>query len=243
MLEIKTDFHLHTRDDRFDAIKHSAKELIDAASGKGFKALAITNHDTYTFNQELRHYAADKGILLIPGIEKTIQRKHVLLLNATPAAEKIKSFSDLYRAKRDGLFIIAPHPFYKMHTCLDDKLLQNIELFDAIEFSYFYSKWFDLNRKAVKVAKKYNLPLVGNSDCHIIDHFGICSSKVLADRLDTESIFDSIKKHKIKVVSKPSHLYDLGRIIVKMEFAYLGFKLGRLCQDVGLTQNEIVLNN
>ena len=147
MLNIKSDFHLHTRDDREDRIGHSEKELIDHAAANGFSALAITNHNTFTFNNDLRSYAEDSGILLIPGVEKTVEGKHVLILNASPATEKITTFEDLRKAKEDDVFLIAPHPFFKHHNCLEKKLYKHIELFDALEFCFFYSKWFNLNRQ------------------------------------------------------------------------------------------------
>jgi len=77
MLNIKSDFHLHTRDDREDSIGHSETELIDHAAARGFGALAITNHNTHTFNKELQRYAEDRGILLIPGRKNCLHRLHL----------------------------------------------------------------------------------------------------------------------------------------------------------------------
>ncbi len=217
-MKIKTDFHLHTNDDRVDNIHHTAKELIDKAAANGFSALAITNHDTFTFSKSLKSIAEDCGILLIPGIEKTIHGKHVLILNASPGIEKIKNFKELKSAKKqDDLFIIAPHPFYPTGTCLRNKLLQNIELFDAIEFSYFYTKWFNFNKKAVQVARQYDLPLIGNSDCHLLEFFGICHSRLEVEATTQEDIFHAIKNKKIEIKSHPDTLQQLAKIILTME--------------------------
>ncbi|RMD93055.1 MAG: hypothetical protein D6813_04760 [Calditrichaeota bacterium] len=216
MMFLKGDFHLHTADDRHDYIQHTAEELIDHAARKGFKLLSITNHDTFTFHKDLYNYALDRGILLIPGIEKKIENKHVLLLNAFPACEKIKTFEELRRAKSDGLFVIAPHPFFKTLHCLEDQLIEHIELFDAIEYSFFYSKWFNFNKKAVAVACDYDLPLVGNSDCHLLKYFGLCHSLIYAEQLNELAVFEAIRAKKIKVISEPIFLPKLVVIFMDM---------------------------
>ena len=181
MMKLKSDLHLHTWEDRRDMVGHSAMELISTAAHKGFKVLSITNHDTFTFSPELQSYAADRGLLLIPGIEKTIEGKHVLILNANLTAEKIRTFDDLHIAKRDGIFVVAAHPFFKTKYCLGEKLLDYTDLFDAIEFTFFYSKWLNYNRKAMQVAKEKGLPVLGNSDCHFLKYMGICHSVIHAE--------------------------------------------------------------
>jgi predicted metal-dependent phosphoesterase TrpH len=216
MIELKSDLHLHTCDDRMDSVNHTAKELIDLASHKGFYVLSITNHDTYTFNSELENYALDRGILLIPGIEKKVEGKHVLILNANQATEKIKTFDDLRRAKEDGIFVIAPHPFFKTSICLGKKLLQNLELFDAIEHTFCYSKWVNFNKKAVKLANQRGLSLVGNSDCHVLKYLGICHSIIYAKSQTVEDVFSAIRSKWVEVVSKPFFLPKLCAIYLDM---------------------------
>ncbi|MCH8126448.1 PHP domain-containing protein [candidate division KSB1 bacterium] len=216
MIELKSDFHLHTCDDLKDYVGHTGFELIDCAAQRGFKALAITNHDLFTFNNDLKSYASDHDILLIPGIEKKIAGKHVLLLNAFPATEKIETFDDLYYAKKDGLFVIAPHPFFKARTCLGRKLINEIELFDAIEYCFFYSKLFNLNRRAVRVSRKVGLPLIGNSDCHLLEYMGVCHSMIAVEEKSMESVFSAIRNNSVNVVSRPIFLPKLPMLLVEM---------------------------
>lgn len=225
MVEIKSDFHLHTSDDREDHIPHSAKELITHAARRGFKALAITNHNTFTFNLELQNYAEDRGVLLIPGIEKLIEGKHVLILNAFPAAEKIKTFDDLWKAKDDGLFLIAPHPFFKTARCLGKKLYQNLGLFDALEFTFFYSKWLNLNRGVTKLARKEGMPVVGNSDCHLLKYMGACHSLILAEEQSTEAVLSGIRNNQVEVVSAPFFMPKLGQIWLEMKLSGIRVRL------------------
>ena len=221
MLNIKSDFHLHTRDDREDSIGHSETELIDHAAARGFGALAITNHNTHTFNKELQRYAEDRGILLIPGIEKTVERKHVLILNSSAAAEKIDTFEDLRKAKEDGLFLIAAHPFFKYPCCLEEKLYEHLALFDALEFCFFYSKWFNLNRKVLKLAEQKGLPVVGNSDCHLLKYMGVCHSIIHAEAQSMEAVFSAIRNNCVQVVSEPIFMPKLPWIFLEMKLTAL----------------------
>ncbi|MCG8605953.1 PHP domain-containing protein [bacterium] len=216
MLALKTDFHIHTKEDRKDHIEHTSYELIRHAAYRGFKALSITNHDTFTFSSELERYAADHGILLIPGIEKTVEKRHVLILNAYPATEKIETFEDLRKAKDDDLFFIAPHPFFKTGGCLEQKLYEHLDLFDAIEHSFFYSSWFNLNREAWLVSEESGLPMVGNSDCHILKHFGLSHSIVRSEIQTMEAVFSAIRARQVEVVSQPIFFPKLAAIIYEM---------------------------
>src|SRR6266545_3989596 len=92
---LKIELHTHTADDPFDRIPHTTIQLIDRAAALGYDALAVTLHDRQLDIRPLMSYAADRNIVLIPGIERTIQGRHVLLLNFSSATEDIRTFEDL----------------------------------------------------------------------------------------------------------------------------------------------------
>ena len=145
---LKADFHIHTKEDSEDKIKYSAKEIIDKASKLHYDVLSITLHNSQYYNDEIKKYAKKKDILLIPGIEKTIEGKHILLINfKEKELEQIKTIKDIKKFKHKNNLVVAPHPFYKFSSCLDYKLIENIKLFDAIEHCFFYSKIINLNKK------------------------------------------------------------------------------------------------
>src|SRR5262249_5055357 len=131
---LKVELHSHTADDPADRIAFTTTELIDRAAAQGFDALAVTLHDRQLDLAPYRSYAERHRIVLIPGIERTIERKHVLLLNFSSAAERVESFEDLsrLRAAETGL-VVAPHPFFPSSTCLGDLLDRHAALFDAVE--------------------------------------------------------------------------------------------------------------
>ena len=113
------------------------------------------------------------------------------------------------------MFVIAPHPFFKMRCCLEKKLVEHLELFDAIEFSFFYSRWFNLNREAIKLADEKGIPLVGNSDCHILKYFGVCHSLIQVQKPSQEAIFSAILDKNVEIVSKPIFLPKLFAILAQ----------------------------
>ena len=212
---LKADLHLHTKEDPedFSIIKHSAKELIDLASEKDFDILAITLHNKVLYNKELLDYAKQRNILLIPGCEKTIENRHVLLYNfSQEEIERINSFEDLRKMKREHKLVIAPHPFYPHPSALQNRLYKNIDLFDAIEYSHFYTKKINFNHRAVQLAKRKNLPLVGNSDTHFLFQFNTTYS-FIDSKKDVDSIIKAIKKGNIQVQTEPLSYLTFARIV------------------------------
>lgn len=219
MSKLKIQFHLHTRKDPADSILHTETELIDEAARLGYDAISITCHNVLIFDEDLRKYAEKKRILLIPGIEKSIQKKHVLLINADVHAQRIQTFEDLkkYREKKPDCLVIAAHPFYPGSICLGPKLMEHIDLFDAIEYSWYHSKKLNsYNKKAIKVAEKYKKPLLGTADNHILKYLNGTYSLIDSEK-NIPAIFDAIKKNKIKIVSHDLPWWKLCTIISGME--------------------------
>ena len=70
---LKVELHAHTADDPVDRIPHTAGELIDRAAELGYGALAITLHERQLDVTPLVPYAAERGVTLIPGVERTIE--------------------------------------------------------------------------------------------------------------------------------------------------------------------------
>lgn len=218
MRKLKLNFHLHTGQDPIEAIKHSEYQLIDEAARLGYEVLSITCHDALIYSDDLHDYAKKKGILLIPGIEKTIQRKHVLIINATVEAQKIQTFVDLaeYRKKHPECLTIAAHPYYPGSISLQENLEKHIDLFDAIEYSWYHSKCLNgPNLKATKMAEKYGKPMIGMADNHILKYVNYTYSLVRSEK-NTEAIFKAIKANHIEIVSHNLPWWKLGTIISYM---------------------------
>ncbi len=223
MALLKADFHIHTSEDSKDFIRYSACELIDMAHGLGYQVLSITNHDRCTWSTYLRDYARERGILLIPGMEATIQGKHVLLLNFAFESLSVSSIKDLYALKRQGGLIIAPHPYYPSPVALGRHFTRNLGLFDAVEWSHFFCNAINFNRRMERVAKRAGIPVVGTSDAHQRRQFHTTYSLVEAE-FHEDSVIEAVKRGKVKVKTTPLPLKELLRINVTMVFRNLLFK-------------------
>jgi predicted metal-dependent phosphoesterase TrpH len=207
-LKLKIDLHCHTSQDliedkvggRTDLI--SPKELIDLAAEKKYDAISLTHHGIQYRDPEIEIYAMKKGILLIPGVEGYINRKHILMINF-PGLRGINSYEDLCKQKSENNLVIAPHPFYKTSHCIGKQLVPNIKCFDAIEHSHLYLSFLNPNKQAIKIARLYNLPVIGNSDTHLKFQFGTTYSIVDVEEKSIEAIIKAIKAGNVEYVTSP----------------------------------------
>ncbi|KKQ70106.1 MAG: putative metal-dependent phosphoesterase, PHP family [Candidatus Peregrinibacteria bacterium GW2011_GWA2_38_36] len=230
-MPLKAQLHVHSKSDKRDYISSSEKQIIDKAHSLGYEVLAFTCHDSVIFSDELKKYAEEKGILLIPGIEKEIEKCHVVILNANKKAENIHTFKDLkkYKKNHPKSLICAPHMYYPRHFFIKTfpKIIKHLELFDAIEYSYFYTKFYNpYNEKAQLIAKKYNIPMIGTSDNHIIKYFDKTYSLINAKK-NWESIANAIKKGHIEIETKPMKSIEIIHALLYMIFITTGGNLLR----------------
>ncbi len=213
---LKADFHIHTDSDPCDIIPYSNQELIDLAVTKGYDVISITNHAAITFNDELKEYASERGILLLPGVEIQVEEKHIILINAENRHLAIRDFQDLREAREESLLVIAPHPFFPKAYCLNGQFERHQELFDAVEFSHFYHPLINFNRKAVRICKEQNIPMIGSSDTHMLRQFNTTWTLIDADK-DPHSVVRAVRAGHVQIVTHPLSL---------LELAIIGFKIG-----------------
>ena len=216
---LKVDLHIHTAEDPRHQISYTAKDLISIAADEGYDVLAITNHQCVTFTKRLSAYARERGILLIPGIEVTLRRRHVILLNP-PSGGSFPDFSSLLAMQRPDALVMAPHPYFPNHFSLNGLLVKHLKYFDAIEYCHFYSPGINFNHRALSVAETYGVPVVGNSDAHFLSQFGTTYSLIHAEK-DPESIFQAIRERRCEVVTRPLSPLEMGAILGR----FAGMKL------------------
>jgi len=200
---LKVELHTHTSDDPVDYIPHTATDLIDHAAKLGYQAVAITLHERQLDVAPFRTYAAERGIVLIPGVERTIEGRHVLLLNFRRGAEDVRTFEDLakLRSRQRGL-VVAPHPYFPARSCLRADLDRHPALFDAVERNAMFTSTLDFNARAERWAARHGKPVVGNCDVHRLRQLGPTYSLVDAEP-DPESICASIAAGRVSVESRP----------------------------------------
>lgn len=207
---LKCQFHTHAAGDPIDNINYSPEELINRAAEFKYDILSITCHRKVIFSEELEKYAKEKNILLLPGIELEINKKHILGINIDKEIEQVDSFKKLkkYKKNHPQCLIIAPHPFFPTNKSLKTDLIENIDLFDAIEISFAYTLIINFNKKAEKTAKKFNKPLLAMSDCHILRYLDTGYALIEAQK-EKAKIIHAIKKDKIKNITARTNLINI----------------------------------
>ena len=83
---IKVELHAHTSDDPGDRIPHDTPALIRHAAAAGYGAMAVTLHSRWFDAARWHAEASAAGLVLLSGIERTIDGKHLLLVNVSRAA-------------------------------------------------------------------------------------------------------------------------------------------------------------
>ena len=216
---LKVELHTHTADDPVDAIPYTTHQLIDHAVALGYDALAITLHERQLDLRHVTPYAAERGLVLIPGIERTIEGRHVLLLNYARGAEDVRTFADLARLKKraQGL-VVAPHPYYPGFSCLRKDLERHADLFDAVERNAMFVPGLDFNQAAERFAQRAGKPIVGNCDVHRLMQLGSTYSLVDAAP-DPDAICGAIAEGRVSVESRPITWIAAAQIISALMLA------------------------
>ncbi len=231
MGSLKCQFHIHVKGDPADNVSYDAKKLIDEAARLNYDVIAITCHREIVFDEEWRKYAAEKEVLLLPGIEFEIDKKHILCINAHEDINKVNNFKDLkkYKKAHPLSLIIAPHPFFPGKTTLKDNLEKNIELIDAIEISWAYTKKIDFNRKAAEVAEKHKKPLIATADCHLLGQLQTGGHCLIEANPEISSIIQAINQNKIKSVHTPTTIPKIIKYFIQNGWQYLKEITRKLC--------------
>ena len=200
---LKVELHTHTADDPLDAIPHTTTQLIERAASMGYDALAVTLHDRQLDLCSYASVAAERGITLIPGVERTIEGKHVLLLNFRCGVEDVRTFDDLAALKRrESGLVIAPHPFFPGGTCLRGLMDCYANLFDAVEYNGMFTASLNFNIPAVRWAHTRGRPMVGCGDVHRLRQLGTTYSLIDAER-DPDAICAAIRAGRVQVRATP----------------------------------------
>jgi predicted metal-dependent phosphoesterase TrpH len=222
---LKCQFHVHTSGDPVDHIPYSPQDLIKRAQQLNYDVIAITCHNKVVFTKALQNYAREHNLILISGIELEIDKKHILVINIDPDIEDVKTFKQLraYKVAHPDCLIIAPHPFFPGKNCLKEKLIDNIDIFDAIENSFCYTTTKNYNKKALTIAKNHNKPIVATSDSHFLKNLDLGYTMVDSKK-DIHSIIKAVKQNKITIVHSPVGYLKIFKTILVGGLSTLLFK-------------------
>ena len=89
------------------------------------------------------------------------------------------------------------------------------ELFDAVEWSYFWTGGLNFNARAARWAEKHGKPIVGNSDLHDLRQLGRTYSQVFAEP-DADAICQAIRDGRVSLETSPVPKSELARVLMGM---------------------------
>jgi len=207
---LKASLHIHVQGDLDDYIPYTIMDLVERAYELHFDVLAITTHRRILCPRVIQDAAKELGILLIPGIELNLNG-HILILNATQDAETLKTLPDLreYKKNHPECFVIAAHPFFiGKSKCLQKRLAPNLDLFDGLEKSWFYTPKIDFNKKTEHLASGHDLPFIATADVHLLEQLEMDHVMIHAEK-NIESIFEALRSQQFANVSEPKKLFRM----------------------------------
>ena len=201
----RVELHSHCHGDPVDRyIPHSIFQHIDQAKKVGLDAIAVTWHRRICDNLEAVAYARERGVLLIPGMEAEVNRRHLVVLNlasgdlpAQPTWSEVRAL----RLRKPDVLVMAPHPFYPHPSCLGRTMEDHADCIDAVEWCFIHVNWLhhrvNPNLRAARWAQKHGKTLLASSDAHSLRSIGRNVSTVEADELTTEAIFAGIRAGRV----------------------------------------------
>ena len=195
-LRLKIDLHVHTNYSCDSTI--TANQVVAYSQMRGLDGVAVTDHDVVTGALELVERATK--LVVIPGVEVTTSRGHVVALNTTgPIPTKLRPSETIERIHEAGGIAVAAHPtvFHKGMGKQANSSFDAMEVINAAAFPFFLST--HLSRK---LAARFNLPQTAGSDAHHASEIGSAYT-VIDSKRDVDSIVHAIAKGKTVPCGNP----------------------------------------
>lgn len=201
------DSHIHTYHSYDSFMK--PKKIIQIAKARGLDGIIICDHNTIKGALEAYKINEDKNFTVIIGAEIATDAGDITGIFLSKEIKSKTIDAVIKEIKEQGGKIILNHP-YKGHN------LSKID-FSQIDFIEGYNSRLteEDNNKAIKLATKYNIPIIAGSDAHLYTEIANCKTSI--DNLDLfnpvnceykpsrqiyvtiSQYIKSIKKKKIKI--------------------------------------------
>jgi predicted metal-dependent phosphoesterase TrpH len=215
----RVDLHNHCQGDPIDPLRHSIFDHIDRAKQTGLDAIAMTWHRKVCTNPLAFSYARERGMLLISGMEVDVAGKHVVVLGLRDGDLPGQTTWDdirALRARKPGVVVFAPHPFYPHPSCLNGEINGHADAIDAVEWCALHVRWLPSrispNLRAARWAQRHGKPLLACSDAHSLSAIGVNPSTVEAEALTEEAILAAVRAGR---VSFPRRSMEVGPFLYR----------------------------
>lgn len=181
---LKADLHVHT--ERSPDSRTTLSDAVAAAKGAGLDFLAVTDHDVPPAGEVFSQPERD-GVLLVPGVEYSTDRGHLLGLFLTapcpPRRGERLPFAEAaaYIHSCGGVAVLA-HPFQSTAQTAEERFAMLREMehdLDGIEVCNRRAtkKRLQANELAQAAARRFQKPCISTagSDAHLPEEIGTAS--------------------------------------------------------------------
>ncbi len=193
---MRLDLHIHSCYSK-DCTSPVAA-ILERAIRAGLNGIAICDHDTVEGSLEARRLVDEMGLdlVVVPGIEVTTNRGHLLVLGADKAFPINSDPNDIIKMAREReCLIVAPHPYKGYPKSLGDVSDLDVDAIEVLNSRFILGKF---NERAVKMAEALGLPMLGNSDAHFVEMVGRAYTEIDAEP-SVEAVFKAIMDKKTVV--------------------------------------------
>jgi predicted metal-dependent phosphoesterase TrpH len=184
--------HVHTCYSR-DGLT-TLKDLINRLRMIGLNGAAITDHDTVEGAEKVLKNCDD--LLIIPGIETSTTRGHVLGVNVTTPIPKGLCVEEAIERIHDaGGIAIAAHPQapFKNGIGLNPKIIGlGLDAIEVVNSSLF--PFLPLTCLSKKFANRYHIPQTAGSDSHIPETIGLAYTIIENDEASVDDVVEAIRR-------------------------------------------------
>jgi predicted metal-dependent phosphoesterase TrpH len=193
---LKVDLHLHSAYSKDS--RATPEEVVRRSIELGFDVISITDHGSVQGSLEAQ--AMPSGLLVIPGQEvKTSDGELIVLGLRHPLPSKQPALETAMNARKQGGFVILPHPFDPMRRgigSLSKKLLGHIDAVEVFNSRTIFSRF---NQKARQFADQEGLPSVVGSDSHFPGEMGK-AFMLINSKKSPQEIFNAIRQGRLRLV-------------------------------------------
>lgn len=199
-VSMKFDLHVHSEYSKDSKSSHD--DILKTARKKGLDGIAICDHDNVEGGLacEKRALELGLGLTVIPGVEVSSSKGHILVLGISQNIEPHLSPEEtIDRARKLGGTVIIPHPFKRSSHGIGS--FEGLDV-DAIEVFNSRCLFNRANRKAATEAKRLGIPGVAGSDSHVPEMVGQAYTTINASENTLDAILEAIREGKVAPAGK-----------------------------------------
>lgn len=198
MEKIVADFHIHSSKS-FDSIM--LLETIEAkAKSHGINVIAIADHNVFHL------HPSKKKLLIVPAIEMSTDKGHVLGLFLTQAPESKKDFNEaIAEIHRCGGLAGIAHPYQRTEN-VPEEVFQKVDFIEVYNSRNSNYKVKNSNELAKAKAAELDKPFTAGSDAHFTGEVGLVKMTMDAEEFTLDAVKKAILEKKGEIIGKKSKL-------------------------------------